>query len=93
MVAAKKQSKPRTKSTSALSVPARKAMAPKPESSEPATAASATNVSKYAVGDLISHPMFGDGTVAAVDDAKLTIKFAGDAVKQILDSYVKTRKL
>jgi hypothetical protein len=45
----------------------------------------------YAVGDLVSHTMFGDGTVAAVEADKLTIKFKDGRVKQIVDSYVKRR--
>jgi hypothetical protein len=92
-VVAKKPAKPRTKSTSAPSAAAGKKTASQTVTSRPAPAASAINVSKYAVGDLISHPMFGNGTVAAVDDAKLTIKFAGDTVKQIVDSYVRPRRL
>jgi len=47
-------------------------------------------VSKYAVGDQISHAMFGDGTVAAIDANKLTIEFPG-ATKQIVDDFVKHR--
>ena len=48
--------------------------------------------SEYAIGDQISHPMFGDGTVAAIDVHTLTIEFEGNVVKQILDGYVKPRK-
>ena len=45
----------------------------------------------YAVDDLVSHPMFGDGTVTAVEPDKLTIEFKDGRVKQIVDSYVKRR--
>jgi len=48
--------------------------------------------SDYAVGDLISHPMFGDGTVAAIDHKVLTIEFPEGVTKQILDGYVKRRR-
>jgi hypothetical protein len=48
--------------------------------------------SEYAIGDRISHPMFGHGTVAAIDVHTLTIEFGGNVVKQILDGYVKPRK-
>jgi hypothetical protein len=47
--------------------------------------------SGYAVGDLVSHPQFGNGTVRAVDANKLTIEFEGGRVKQIVDYYVKRR--
>ena len=47
--------------------------------------------SKYAVGDQISHPMFGDGTVMAIDANKLTIEFPGGVTKQIVDDFVKHR--
>jgi len=46
-------------------------------------------VSAFAIGDRISHPQFGDGTVAEIDDAKLTIAFTSRGTKQIIDSYVK----
>jgi hypothetical protein len=57
------------------------------KSTAPATA----YASKYAVGDLISHPMFGDGTVTAIDVNKLTIEFPG-ATKQIIDDFVTRRR-
>ena len=47
---------------------------------------------EYAIGHRISHPMFGHGTVAAINADTLTIKFDGNVVKQILDGYVKPRK-
>jgi len=45
----------------------------------------------YAAGELVSHPMFGPGTVTAVEADKLTIKFADGQVKQIVDYYVSPR--
>lgn len=47
--------------------------------------------SKYTVGDHISHPMFGDGAVTAIEVKKLTIEFPGGVTKQIIDDYVKHR--
>jgi hypothetical protein len=49
-------------------------------------------VSPFAIGDHISHPQFGEGTVAAIDDAKLTINFGSRGTKQIIDYYVKCGK-
>jgi hypothetical protein len=45
----------------------------------------------YAAGERVSHPLFGDGTVTAVDGDKLTIKFQDGRVKQIVDYYAKHR--
>jgi len=56
------------------------------------TPASIPLQTEYAIGDRISHPMFGHGTVTAIDADTLTIKFEGNVVKQILDGYVKPRK-
>jgi hypothetical protein len=44
--------------------------------------------SKYAVGDDVAHPQFGDGTVTDIEGDKLTISFVDGRVKQILDYYV-----
>jgi hypothetical protein len=45
----------------------------------------------YAAGDLVSHPMFGDGTVKAVDANKLTIRFEVGRERYIVDTFVKRR--
>jgi hypothetical protein len=45
----------------------------------------------YADGSKISHPMFGDGTVTAVDGDKLLIKFKDGRVKLIVAAFVKPR--
>ena len=45
-------------------------------------------VSAYEVGNKVSHPMFGDGKVTAIDDEQLSIAFAGGD-KVVLDSFVK----
>ena len=91
MAKAKKPAKARAKRASAL-----KAVAPATEAiSEPSVAAPASpapSVSEYAVGDPIFHPMFGDGTLMAIDADKLTIKFAGNITKQIRADFVKSRK-
>ena len=47
--------------------------------------------SKFAVGELVSHPMFGQGTVTAINADKLTIEFA-DQVREIVDYYVRKSK-
>ena len=49
-------------------------------------------VSPFAIGDHITHPQFGEGTVTEIDDAKLTINFASRGTKQIIDYYVKRSK-
>ena len=38
--------------------------------------ASSNEEGKFAIGDKVTHPMFGKGTVTAIDTDKLTIKFA-----------------
>jgi hypothetical protein len=45
----------------------------------------------YVIGSTVSHPMFGDGAVTAVDDDKLLIKFRDGRVKLILATFVKPR--
>lgn len=46
---------------------------------------------KFATGDDVAHPQFGDGTVTGIESNRLTIKFTDGRVKQILDDYVKQR--
>jgi DNA helicase-2/ATP-dependent DNA helicase PcrA len=46
----------------------------------------------FAVGDRISHPQFGDGTITAIEGPKLSIAFDARGEKQIIDSYVKRLK-
>ena len=91
MALATKATKVRGKSASPLKAAQakKKANARTPELAAPPSAPSA---SKYAVGLQVSHPMFGDGTVTAIDADKLTIKFARGVVKEIVDYYVKPRK-
>jgi hypothetical protein len=48
--------------------------------------------STFAIGDLVSHPQFGDGSVTAIDDGKLTIAFVDHQVRNILDYYVRRQK-
>jgi hypothetical protein len=57
--------------------------------SKPTAALKTVSVKGYAMRDPISHPLFGEGVIAAIDGEKLTIEFADGRVKQILDSYVK----
>jgi hypothetical protein len=58
----------------------------------PAVTAPIPYVSPFSIGDHISHPQFGGGTVTEIDDAKLTINFASRGTKQIIDYYVKRSK-
>ncbi len=64
----------------------------KPKPRVAATATPVPYVSAFAVGDNISHPQFGAGTVTEVDGEKLTIDFANRGTKQIIDYYVQRRK-
>ena len=50
-------------------------------------------VSPFAIGDHISHPQFGEGSVAEIDEEKLTLNFASRGTKQIIDYYVKRSKV
>jgi hypothetical protein len=59
---------------------------------QPAVTAPIPYVSPFAIGDHISHPQFGEGTVTEIDDAKLSIDFASRGTKQIIDYYVKRSK-
>ena len=64
----------------------------KPQPRLAAVTAPIPYVSPFAIGDRISHPQFGEGTVTEIDDAKLTINFATRGTKQIIDYYVKRGK-
>ena len=46
----------------------------------------------FEIGDPVSHPQFGDGSVTAIDGGTLTIAFVDHQVRQILDYYVKRHK-
>jgi DNA helicase-2/ATP-dependent DNA helicase PcrA len=63
-----------------------------PEKGAAVGTAPSVATSKYAVGDDVAHPQFGDGTVTDIEGDKLTINFADGRVKQILDYYVKRRR-
>ena len=43
----------------------------------------------FAIGDLVRHPMFGDGRVVSTRDDKLTINFDKVGKKEILDCFIK----
>jgi hypothetical protein len=83
--------KSKTASTSDQTLTRTRAPA-KPKPHPPAVAAYVPYVSAFAIGDHISHPQFGDGTVTGIDEAKLTISFASRGIKQIIDYYVRHRK-
>ena len=59
---------------------------------QPAATVPIPYVSPFSIGDHISHPQFGEGTVTGIDEAKLTIDFATRGTKQIIDYYVKRSK-
>jgi hypothetical protein len=84
---AKKPAKPRT-SPSKSAVPRKTTKAATP----PAIPAAAVHASKYAIGDHVSHPMFGHGTVTGIDGNTLTIQFADSGVKEIIEGYISRRK-
>ena len=46
-------------------------------------------ISEFAVGDRITHGLFGDGDVTGVRDNTLTIQFKKFGSKEILDGFVK----
>ena len=48
-------------------------------------------ISAFAVGDHVTHSMFGDGTVDATSGTTLTIAFEKFGTKQVLDGFVKRR--
>lgn len=84
---AKKPTKPRAvalKSTARRKATKRETPTMRPVTTHP--------TSKFTVGERVSHPMFGDGTVTAVDGNTLTIGFADNVVKQIMDGYVNRQK-
>ena len=84
---AKKPPKPRA--VALKSTAPRKATKPETPTTTPVTT---HPTSKFTVGDRVSHSMFGDGTVTAVDGDTLTIRFADNVVKQIIDGYVNPQK-
>ena len=92
MVVAKKPRKPLAKRGSAPKNAATKRTKSKANATDPSPLDNTPKASEYAVGDQVSHPMFGSGTVAAVDADKLTIEFANGVTKQIVDYYVRPRK-
>jgi Protein of unknown function (DUF3553) len=69
-------------------VPAKKRSPPKPKAPPEPVRRDAPG---YAVGNPVSHPDFGNGTVTAIEDDKLTIEFVDRGVKQIVHHYVKHR--
>jgi len=59
---------------------------------EPEATSPPTETTDHTVGEEVTHPMFGDGTVTAVDGNKLTIKFNDGRVKRIIESFVERRR-
>jgi hypothetical protein len=71
--------------------PAPKKVAPVALPVEAPTASVASLSHNYVAGSKVTHPMFGDGTVTAVDLERLTIKFKGGREKLIVAAFVKPR--
>lgn len=78
---------PKTAKKKALKPRSKKKAEPAPAAEVPVV----TDDHGYVIGSRVSHRMFGDGTVTAVDGDKLLIKFKDGRVKQIVDYYVKHR--
>jgi DNA helicase-2/ATP-dependent DNA helicase PcrA len=53
-----------------------------------ATGLASCTASSFTIGDRVTHHMFGDGTVEAVRDHKLRIKFETVGSKEILSSFI-----
>jgi DNA helicase II / ATP-dependent DNA helicase PcrA len=53
-----------------------------------ATGLASGTASSFTIGDRVTHHMFGDGTVDAVRDHKLRIKFETVGSKEILSSFI-----
>ena len=49
-------------------------------------------IGAFAVGDRVAHAQVGDGTITAIEGAKLSIAFDTKGNKQIIDGYVKRSK-
>jgi uncharacterized protein DUF3553 len=69
---------------------------PKPKKTPPADdgtepTPSIVPTSAFSIGDVVHHPMFGDGKVEGIEDNKLTIAFEGQGTKVIREDFV-TRK-
>ena len=54
----------------------------------PRRGAEIRRVGGFAVGDRVFHQKFGYGTVTAVEDNKLAIRFEHAGDKKIMDAYV-----
>jgi len=46
----------------------------------------------FTVGDRVSHPQFGTGTIVAIKGSTLSIAFDEHGTRHIVDSYVKRLK-
>jgi hypothetical protein len=77
---------------STTNIKSRKAAGPKKTAAVTADGAAGVPTSDYAIGEGVTHPQFGDGTVTDIESDKLTIAFADGRTKQIVDYYVTRRK-
>jgi hypothetical protein len=63
-------------------------VAAQPPPAEPIPA----KMSDHVAGDRVTHPLFAEGTVIAIEGDKLTVKFRDGRTKQILDYYLKPKR-
>ena len=76
--------KPKTKTKSAAKVATRRSKTPE-KKVEPAQL---PKKPAFAVGDRVTHKMFGTGKVLGLRDDKLSIQFAKNVTKEILSDFV-----
>jgi len=62
-----------------------------PKTPESPLALNPEPTTEFEVGDKVAHPRFGHGVVKSIDGNKLTIQFAANVIKQVVDYYVKHR--
>ena len=48
--------------------------------------------SAFSIGDLVQHPMFGDGKIESIRDDKATVTFKAIGTKEIRDDFLSPKK-
>jgi hypothetical protein len=81
----KKAPAPKAASKAAAKTTTKSAAKKKPAAPPPPV----VHVSAYSVGNRVSHPVFGEGKVTAIDRDQLSIQFA-NSEKVVLESFVKS---
>ena len=80
---------PKKKAPSAAAKTAKPAKAASKKKVAAAPPPPVVHVSAYSVGNKVTHPVFGDGKVLAIDRDQLSIQFA-TSEKVVLESFVKS---